>query len=54
MRMATATAPMYRKRAFPSGLFTYLLGNRGTAAGKRFGVAKAANLIAVKVLDDQG
>ena len=28
--------------------------NRGTAASSRFGVAKNANLIAVKVLSDAG
>ena len=53
--MATATALMSRKGYILSTIHS--TANelyRGTAAGATYGVAKKANLFAVKVLDDSG
>ena len=59
MLMAMAMVPTSRKSAdrFPRCTLeshNHLIVISGTAAGNQFGVAKSANLIAVKVLDDNG
>lgn len=56
MLMATATELIARMCANILNEMKSSLGSiySGTAAGSQFGVAKAANLVAVKVLSDAG
>ena len=52
--MATATELMLRACSFHLYSVATYPRDSGTAGGTRFGVAKSANLIAVKVLSDAG
>ncbi|KAF5355879.1 hypothetical protein D9756_003749 [Leucocoprinus leucothites] len=52
--VALPGVPPMATMLMPMETATVLIARRGTAAGSQFGVAKSANLVAVKVLDDGG
>lgn len=53
-KMVTVMVPMSRGFGIQTATAILTLNSSGTAAGVDYGVAKAANIIAVKVLSDQG
>jgi len=54
VQMVTVMAPMSRAFSIKTTNVILTQNSSGTAAGSDYGVAKSANIIAVKVLSDQG